>query len=274
VVRILQVSDSHLSPAVPYADEQWAAVVAHVRADRPDLVVHTGDISYNGAADAADLVHARRLLDELPVPWLAIPGNHDIGDFGSDAPEPVDAERRANYVGVFGATSWTRDVDAGGTTWHLIGVDVQTLLGDVPEAVGLWAWLEAQLAPGRGPTVLFIHRPLMPWAVGEIDDPHRYVTEPARSRLLGLVAAGDVRLVASGHVHQWRTNGFVDPAHVWAPPTWAVLPETIQPMLGAKLTGVVEHRLHADGTVASTLVIPAGVRRVVSGEDFPNPYAH
>src|SRR5688500_211765 len=74
-LRILHVSDSHLGPGVPYADEHWAAVVAHVASTRPDLVVHSGDLSVNGANGRADLAHSRARLDDLSVPWLALPGN-------------------------------------------------------------------------------------------------------------------------------------------------------------------------------------------------------
>ncbi|HEX6420490.1 MAG TPA: metallophosphoesterase, partial [Acidimicrobiales bacterium] len=75
--RLLVVSDTHLSPRTPEADTNWDAVVRHVAATRPDLVVHAGDVSLDGALAPGDLDHARRRLDRLPVPWRAVPGNHD-----------------------------------------------------------------------------------------------------------------------------------------------------------------------------------------------------
>src|SRR4051812_23941624 len=95
--RVVEVSDSHLSPHAPPPPRHWDAVVTHVDAIRPDLVVHTGDISAHGADDATDLRHARRRLEELPVPWLAIPGNHDIGDVDPTS-QPIDDDRRARFA--------------------------------------------------------------------------------------------------------------------------------------------------------------------------------
>lgn len=42
----------------------------------PELVIASGDLSNRGRA--AELEQAKALLDRLPVPTLAVPGNHDI----------------------------------------------------------------------------------------------------------------------------------------------------------------------------------------------------
>jgi Icc protein len=266
-VRILQVSDSHLSPLAPYADDNWLAVVEHVRATRPDLVVHTGDVTLDGASNDTDLMHARDLLDRLPVPWMSVPGNHDVGDVG-DTHDPVTAGRCDSYREALGATSWTHAL--GG--WQLVGVDSQTLLADSPGTDSLWDWLMATLT-GSTPTALFLHRPLRPLDPGETDETSRYVIEPGRSRLTPLLTAGDVRLVASGHIHQWRCTDVGVVRHVWAPSTWAVLPDRIQPVLGHKVVGVVEHTLFDDGTSTSVLLQPDGASQVVIGDDFDSPYS-
>src|SRR6516225_9914853 len=78
--HVIFVSDTHLSPDAPEAQENWAAVVRYITAAAPDLVIHLGDLSLDGARNPADLDYARRQLDFLPVEWRAIPGNHDIGD--------------------------------------------------------------------------------------------------------------------------------------------------------------------------------------------------
>ncbi|HEX6394553.1 MAG TPA: hypothetical protein VFZ97_14040 [Acidimicrobiales bacterium] len=41
---MLVASDTHLSPGVPSAESNWAAVVRAVAARRPDVVVHAGDL--------------------------------------------------------------------------------------------------------------------------------------------------------------------------------------------------------------------------------------
>ena len=265
--RIIQVSDSHLSPNAPYADANWRAVVAAIDQMDVDLVVHTGDISLNGADDMCELVHARDMLDRLEVPWVAIPGNHDIGDF-DDELQPVDEFRRRCFAKVFGDASWLRQLG----DWRLIGLDVQTLLSDLDAAEALWKWLDDALRTDA-PTALFIHRPLRPWRSDEADDPRRYVPEPSRSRLHELLKSGNVRLVASGHAHQWRH--VTDSAnHVWAPSTWAKLPDRVQPVIGVKTTGAVEHLLGAKGAVTSTLIRPMAIADVTVGDDFVSPYAH
>jgi len=45
MARLTVVSDSHLSTRTPEADENWTAVLQHVLASRPDLVIHAGDLS-------------------------------------------------------------------------------------------------------------------------------------------------------------------------------------------------------------------------------------
>lgn len=267
MLRIIQVSDSHLSSNAPFADSNWDAVVAHVNATRPDLVVHTGDISLDGAEHVADLLHARSQLNRLSVAWMAIPGNHDIGDIGETS-QPVNATRRERYATVFGQGSWVIDVSG----WRLVGVDVQTLAADLPASERLWRWLERTLAVDA-PTVLFSHRPLQPWRADEIDDPRRYLPEPARGRMHAAIDHGSVRLFASGHVHQARMLTAVA-GHVWAPSTWASIPDVVQPLIGTKVVGLVEHDLHHDGEVCSRIVRPAAIEQVVIGQHFDSPYDH
>ena len=55
------------------------------------------------------------LLDALPVPWLAIPGNHDIGDLGATS-SPVDDRRRAAYQEAFGPTTWSVPLGTASST--------------------------------------------------------------------------------------------------------------------------------------------------------------
>lgn len=267
-LHVLQVSDSHLSPRAPYAEENWEAVVDCVTELAPDLVVHTGDISLDGANRIDDLEHARRSLERLPVPWVAVPGNHDIGDAGTTS-QPVDDTRRSRYHAVFGDGTWC--IESHG--WRLVGLDVQTLLSDLPAAASMWEQLAGSLAAG-GPTALFLHRPIGPLAAAEPDVPDRYVSRPARQRLTGLLDYADVRLVGSGHVHQWRNVVAGPRRHVWAPATWALLPDSVQPVIGRKVLGAVLHTLSPDGRVSSELVVPEGISQVIHGDDFASPYEH
>jgi 3',5'-cyclic AMP phosphodiesterase CpdA len=79
--RVAVVSDTHLSGRAPDALHNWDAVVREIERTGPDLVVHLGDLTLDGTDNRQDLEDARAALDRLTVPWRAVPGNHDIGDW-------------------------------------------------------------------------------------------------------------------------------------------------------------------------------------------------
>lgn len=70
---LLQISDTHFGTERPPVVE---ALVRLARGQRPDLVVLSGDITQR--ARRSQFQAARRFIDRLGAPWLAIPGNHDI----------------------------------------------------------------------------------------------------------------------------------------------------------------------------------------------------
>lgn len=89
-MRLIQITDAHLHAdkqarsraAIPWP--QFEAVLDAVVAERPDVVVVSGDISQDETS--ASYVHACEALNRLPCPWFWIPGNHD-------QPELMAAER-------------------------------------------------------------------------------------------------------------------------------------------------------------------------------------
>ena len=78
--KLIQVSDTHLSRQRPFFVSNWDAVVAHVNAAQPDLVLNSGDIALNGENVPDDLAFSAEQHGRLTVPVRTIPGNHDIGD--------------------------------------------------------------------------------------------------------------------------------------------------------------------------------------------------
>ena len=52
-----------------------------------------------------------------------------------------------------------------------------------------------------------------------------------------MFSAVDLRLVALGHVHQRRDFTFGHTRHVWAPSTGFIIPERMQPVIGARKSG-------------------------------------
>src|SRR6266702_2825405 len=125
-VRVILVSDTHLSRAAPEAEANWDVVLRYVGLAAPDLVIHLGDLTLDGAHSPADLRYGRRQLDRLPVAWHAVPGNHDVGDNplpGGPAESTVDAGRRQQWLDIVGADHWSLTMN----DWTLLAVNAQLL---------------------------------------------------------------------------------------------------------------------------------------------------
>jgi 3',5'-cyclic AMP phosphodiesterase CpdA len=271
--RVLVVSDSHLSARTPEAVTNWDAVVDHVAVTAPDLVVHAGDVSAQGADRANDLEFAAGHLARLAVPLGVVPGNHDVGEPpGLPGRESVvDDDRVAAFRAAFGADRFA--CRAG--RWAVVGIDVQVLGSDTAAEAEQWRWLHRVLAgDGAGPTAVVLHKPLAVPPADRPGRPARYVQPDAARRLAPLLAAAGVRVVVSGHVHQWLRHEPDGRLHLWAPTTWAVLPDGWQPAVGEKRTGALELALHDDGRVDVALIRPTGLRQQVLGDGtVADPYS-
>ena len=69
---------------------------------------------------------------------------------------------------------------------------------------------------------------------------------PARSRLIEMLGAADLRLVASGHVHQRRDFTYADIRQIWAPSAAFIISDATQEVIGLKEVGLVEYRFAPD----------------------------
>ncbi len=69
VLDIVQVSDTHLSESHAWFTANWPVFLSDMRAGPPDLIVNSGDLSFNGPANPADLAFVRAAHDALPVRW-------------------------------------------------------------------------------------------------------------------------------------------------------------------------------------------------------------
>lgn len=270
--ELMVVSDSHLSPESPEALANWDLVVEAVDAARPDLVVHAGDLTQRAIGDEDLLRFGRKQLDRLSVPWVAVPGNHDVGDFGAGAEGAlINDERRAAYDAILGPGFWVHRLGH----WRLIGFDSQDLLADPTRGRAIVDRLHDELA-GPEPTVLVQHRPLHVGDDARGRHPRSYVLEPWVEPLEAVTALPQVRAHVSGHVHQWRHHGDGDTLHVWSPSTWCIVTDAWQPTIGVKTVGMVRLVLDldaeapvetgADATVDAELVVPEGMVHHVLGE--------
>jgi 3',5'-cyclic AMP phosphodiesterase CpdA len=106
-MRIIQISDTHLSRGKTHFADNWPPLAAWIAAQNPDLVIHTGDVTIDGADIEDDLRYAAELMRRLGVPFRAVPGNHDVGDAGHPR-QPVTDERLARWRTYFGWTAGSR----------------------------------------------------------------------------------------------------------------------------------------------------------------------
>ena len=74
--RLAHISDLHFGRTDPRVVE---GLVAELNAERPDLIIVSGDLTQS--ARSGEFREARRFLDRLASPWLAVPGNHDISPY-------------------------------------------------------------------------------------------------------------------------------------------------------------------------------------------------
>ena len=74
-MRIIQISDSHIALDTPGRLEDLRNCVNAVNAEKPDIVIHTGDVSHNSLAE--EYSAARDILDTLTAPYHVLAGNKD-----------------------------------------------------------------------------------------------------------------------------------------------------------------------------------------------------
>ena len=248
--RLTQISDTHLARRLTKLTDNFHRVSEYIDATRPDLVINSGDLAFDAPTSPGDLDFARSLHDGLPVTCRYLPGNHDIGDnptqIGPVPPQQVSESDRQVYLSLFGDDRWR--FDAAG--WCFIGLNSLVMNSGLSSEVDQFEWLAAELAGASGkPVALFLHKPLF---LNAPDDPEleatsiRYVPQPARQRLIEMLRTADLRLVASGHVHQRRDFTFGRVRHIWAPSTGFIISDVRQERIGIKEVGLVEYRFQPD----------------------------
>ncbi|MBZ6078712.1 metallophosphoesterase family protein [Microvirga puerhi] len=256
-MKIIQITDTHLSHLKPHFQENWKPLVDWVNAMGPDLVVHTGDLTVDGADMEEDLIHGREMLRDLRYPTLCVPGNHDIGDMPGTR-QPVDDERLSRWRRIIGPDRWVHDLGE----WRLVGLNSLIVGSGNSEEHEQLVWLEDTLRTRAGRRVLvFKHKPLF------VEDPEEGETgywgmlpEPRR-QLYTLFAEHGVELVASGHLHRAR---IVDGALfrcVWGPSSGFTVGPMVTMPVGDVFLGAAVHTLGS--TVESSIISLATLKPFV-----------
>jgi 3',5'-cyclic-AMP phosphodiesterase len=217
-VLVAQISDSHIkSPGrlaygrVDTAKALERCITAlNASRPRPDLVVISGDLADTPTADEYE--HVKRLLSQLDLRFVSIPGNHDSRE------SMRAAFPRAAYA--FSSGPLNQRVEIGGLDLVLLDSSVHGKPHGELDAATLH-WLEAVLvsSPDR-PALLFLHHPPFSTGIWHMD----------RQNLLN---AGElepivrrhprVQLIAAGHVHRATLTMFAGvPATICPTPNHAV----------------------------------------------------
>jgi 3',5'-cyclic AMP phosphodiesterase CpdA len=289
VFHVVQVTDTHLSRNRGYFYDNWRVFLADMRANPPDLIVHSGDLSLRGTDDSDDLAFARAELDKLPCPVLVMPGNHDIGDTPPDSrlQRPLSDERRRNWRSFVGPEWDYRDLGTGEGGWRIVGVNAQLFDSGFADEVEQMAWLEEVFASAAGRNLaLFLHKPLFYVAADEPALGLSCLFPMGRSKLLALCRSHGVQLIGSGHLHVYRAFAEDGMQMVWAPATAFInsKEKPLPPVEGLqRRAGYIRYRLNGESAthefIEPDLFLSLDVRnwsRATGSTVFlpPKPLAH
>ena len=252
--RVAQISDSHISPTKRHFAENWAPLKDWLAARAPDLIIHTGDVTVDGADVEEDMRYCQTLLDGLGAPVLSVPGNHDVGE-AHHPHQPVDAMRLSRWRRHIGEDFWSRDIEG----WRLIGLNSMLFGSDENEEARQLAWLDRQIGEAQGRRIgWFLHRPLFIESPDEGDKGYWSVPPQPRARLIDLVRRHDVAFVASGHLHRAHDFAVEGTRYIWGPSSGFVVGPQLQPdMAGTTTLGAVAYAFEGRDFSAQIHEIPA-----------------
>lgn len=90
---IAHISDLHFGRIREEAEE---SLLADLRAMKPSLIAVSGDLTQR--ALRREFKHARQYLEQLPAPFIVVPGNHDIPFFDVTRRLLLPLHRYKNYI--------------------------------------------------------------------------------------------------------------------------------------------------------------------------------
>ncbi|HMN74310.1 MAG TPA: metallophosphoesterase [Rhodoblastus sp.] len=262
---IALITDTHLARDGRAVRANLEAIRAWIAGLGAEATLHLGDATADGARRLDDFAAAAEAFADWPTPLHVTPGNHDVGDnrdaARSPQEPPVDHVRLEQYRSAFGADHWRLALSSG---WTLLGLNAMAL-GWPTEEARQDAWLDEALSRAAGgPVALFLHKPLFRDSPADALHHPRYVPVEARNRLLARLKArlapGDLRLIVSGHVHQFRRLVVDGVEHVWAPSSAFVFPADWQETIGEKIVGALQISFGRD-VYDLALVRPPGIRQ-------------
>lgn len=216
MTRIALISDMHLSRPRPFFHFNWEITLERLAEAPPDLILVGGDMALDGAHNPEDVLFARRQLDRLPAPWLAVPGNHDVGNNHPDVrgEAVVTPERLAHYEAAFGTSFWCHDVG----DWRIVGLNSLLCGSGLPQEEAQRRFLDETIA-GRGTrrVATLCHKPFCNTGWDEAPIGQHFWFPEARDLLIPHLRAGRIDLQISGHLHEGRCTFIEGIPNLWIP---------------------------------------------------------
>ena len=213
--------------AAQYGEELLSALYGQIRAERPDALIVTGDLSFNGERKSHEALAAwLGTVEETGVPVWVIPGNHDINvvrpvGFDGDTYHYEQAVTPEEFAAIY--ADFLLPGSAGFSYAVPVGEDLLVAMTDVAvyrdSAVtpGLFTsrhavWLEDALAgAGDRQAITATHHSLVPHTEFSKESFLMYGHES----MLAIARRHGVRLNLSGHLHIQhvsREDGLYDAA--------------------------------------------------------------
>ena len=243
--RLVQISDVHLSRRRPFFQHNWEVLVEILNGDPPDLVVCTGDMTYDGCDDEPELAYAAEEFRRLRPDVLFVPGNHDIGNSRPDVrggETLITDARRDAYIGSFGPDFWMLDVER----WRLLGLNSMLFGSGLPAEAEQETWLaEAVASRGRRRLLVLMHKPLYLKTPDEPTPSQGALYPEQRARLRGLLAGAGSAVIATGHLHDYKRARWDQLRQIWAPSAAFVIDArgVLNPRYGVRRVGYLQHGL-------------------------------
>jgi 3',5'-cyclic AMP phosphodiesterase CpdA len=217
-MRVVQLSDLHLGPEDHEHDAMrranrlaWhhARQTAAKLREWPDaeelVVVITGDLTDEGHVNPAEFGPVAEWLATLPGTVLAVPGNHDVGNFASSTATPrIDETYLRQWREAIGPDRWSHAVPRH----RLVGLNSMLIGSDLPAEAEQRRWLNEQLdeAQDEGQRVwVYQHAPLFLREFDEVRSAREHYWCPAagpRDTMLAMLDRQHVVGLAHGHVHR------------------------------------------------------------------------
>lgn len=248
-LRIVQISDPHLSHRRPFFHHNWELLVGLLEQEDYDLIVCTGDMTIDGSHFEDELAFAAEQFRRIKGKVLFVPGNHDIGNSLPDVrggESVITPQRRDTYIRYFGADFWMHEA---GASWRLLGVNSMLFGSGMPAEKEQEDLIRAAADCGDGRRLLlFQHKPLYTISAVDLNPTQSALYPEHRTKLRALLAPVERAIIASGHIHDYKTDRWQNLEQIWAPSTAFVIDGggVVHPRHGVRRVGYLRHRLDCD----------------------------